>query len=94
MAHEFTELAEEMSLTDGDGELCIVEEEGEHGHDDEGEEHEHEGEELGHDEGEEEHGVKFLKISSGFGTSCLVMHLSMYSPTYHSAGICGDRVGI
>ena len=50
LAHEFTELAEEMSLTDGNGELCIVEEEGEHGH--EGEEHGHEGEEHGH-EGEE-----------------------------------------
>ena len=51
LAHEFSELAEEMSLTDGDGELCLVEEEGEeHGH--EGEEHGHEGEEHGH-EGEE-----------------------------------------
>ena len=64
MAHEFSELAEEMSLTDGDGELCIVEEEeGDHGHDDEGEEFGHEGEEHGHDEGEEEHGEKFLKKS-------------------------------
>ena len=51
MAHEFSELAEEMSLTDGDGELCLVEEEeGEHGHEEEGEEHGHEeGEEHGHE---------------------------------------------
>ena len=43
MTHEFSELAEEMSLTDGDGELCIVEEEegGEHRHEEEGEEEEH-----------------------------------------------------
>ena len=47
LAHEFSELAEEMSLTDGSGELCLVEEEeGEHGHEEEGEEHGHEGEEL------------------------------------------------
>ena len=49
LAHEFSELAEEMSLTGGDGELCLVEE-GEHRHEEEGEEH-------GHEE-EEEHGHK------------------------------------
>ena len=46
LAHEFSELAEEMSLTDGSGELCIFEEE-EHGHEEEGEEHGHKGEGLG-----------------------------------------------
>ena len=38
MAHEFNELAEEMSLTDVDGELCHIEEEEEeeeHGHEEE-----------------------------------------------------------
>jgi hypothetical protein len=49
-------LAEKMSLTDGSGELCLIEEEeGEHGdeehghdeHEEEGEEHGHEGEGLG-----------------------------------------------
>ena len=52
LAHEFSELAEEMSLTDGDGELCLIEEEeGEHGHEEEEEEHGHEeeGEEHGHE---------------------------------------------
>ena len=52
LAHEFTELAKEMVLTDGDGELCHVEEEEEHGHEEE--EHGHEEEEHGHEE--EEHG--------------------------------------
>ena len=37
MEHEFSELAEEMSLTDGEGDVCVVEEEGEHGHEGEGE---------------------------------------------------------
>ena len=36
LEHEFSELAEEMSLTDADGELCLVEEEEEHGHKGEG----------------------------------------------------------
>ena len=41
LAHEFSELAQEMSLTDEEGELCIVEEEErEHGHV-EGERHGH-----------------------------------------------------
>ena len=37
LTHEFNELAEEVSLTDVDGELCHIEEEGEeeHGHEDE-----------------------------------------------------------
>ena len=37
LAHEFNELAEEMSLTDVDGELCHIEEEEEeeHGHEEE-----------------------------------------------------------
>ena len=53
MAHEFSELAEEMSLTGRDGELCLIEEEeGEHGHEEEGEEHGHEKEEEHGHEGE------------------------------------------
>ena len=41
LAHEFTELAEELSLTDGDGEVCHVEEEEEeHGHMEEHDKHE------------------------------------------------------
>ena len=43
LAHEFNELAEEVSLTDVDGELCHIEEEEE-------EEHGHEDEEHGHED--------------------------------------------
>ena len=58
LAHEFSELAEEMGLVGEDGELCRVEEEEEG---EEHDEHEHEGEEHEEheDEGEDHHAGKF-----------------------------------
>ena len=37
----------------------------------------------------------FKRILASFNIILiLIMHLSLYVPTYHSAGIGGDRVGI
>ena len=34
------------------------------------------------------------KYNTNFWREWSVMHLSLYVPTYHGEGICGDRVGI